>query len=102
MSGTPGASADDVITSESDMDMDFEPGSEVDTEDLDNEDFIERLIERGELDYHIPGQFVEDGEDDEDEDEDEDDADTEDGSKYSRVNQLGNLYLTMLYRSTIY
>jgi hypothetical protein len=77
MAGTPGASGDNV-TSESDMD--FEPTSEVDTDDLDNEGFIERLIERGEIDYHIPGQYVED---DDEEDGNEDDADTEDGSKCS-------------------
>ena len=76
MSGAPGASGDDATTSESDMD--FEPTSEIDSEDLDNEDFIERLIERGELDYNVPGQYVED-----DDDEDEDDADTVDGSKCS-------------------
>jgi hypothetical protein len=79
MAGTPAASGDDV-TSESDVE--FEPASEVDTEDLDNEDFIERLIERGEIDYHVPGQYVDD-EDEDDEDEDEDDEDTEDGSKCS-------------------
>jgi regulator of RNase E activity RraB len=78
MAETPGASGDDV-TSESDVD--FEPTSEVDTEDLDNEEFIERLIERGEIDYHVPGQYVED-EEGEDEDDD-DDEDTEDGSKCS-------------------
>jgi regulator of RNase E activity RraB len=80
MAGTPGASGDDVTT---ESDVEFEPASEVDTEDLDNEDFIERLIERGELDYHVPGQYVDDEEGEEDEEEDDEDEDTEDGSKCS-------------------
>jgi ribonuclease E len=87
MAGTPSASGDDT-TSESNMDI--ETTSEVDTEELDNEEFIERLIERGEFDYHIPGQYVEeddDDDDDDDEDDEEDDADTEDGSKYPLPNQ---------------